>query len=820
MKYQPITTSTDGLMRAIDEYTPGTFDYAQTGFIESLQTSALGLVYTASQIMQAKEDGMPLTREQFVRSPDYRDGIEYEDGMTDEYLKLLKDEWERREREKFMSERATIGQEFGRFGMGIAGAIPAVENLLPFGAMIRGTAMGTKVFGRIATTKLREKALLGTLDGFGGSILLQPAIMAVKEELQTDYTASDAAADVLISTGAGTIFGAGAHLVGTKLNRHKNRLTLDRQVDEANEARAAFDEDRPVNNRPPTPEQITTDPYQPERVTVEPYSRDPQFENTVTIGDGKERFRTKLVIRELSEVAASHNDDGTVNTNYPQEFQPRQERGSAQMMAEVDSDARRLDPTLLGESPVPQYGSPITYGSNVLSGNGRLMKIRRAASQYPEVYANYVNALRDSGYSVDGFETPVLVRELVVDDKFEPVRFARESNVDLVTQLTETETAFGDAGRIDDTLTRTIVNDVLDAAGNQTAVNRIAQKIFSKVDLNRFFKDGKLNSAGMNRIRNAIFVKAFGDYTVVRNALQSENMELKGLFSSMEKIAVPLARLRAAMETGRVYPLELHDDIQVALREIYNLAQREQPITIRERLDELIGVKQEDLFGGETTQINGELNAKQLRLLQLFDEYKNAPDQAAKIIRDLTKKIEDMGDYAQQSFDQQDVPKLGQMIDEVVGTAIMDARVKRELDAAKRQIAQELGVQLRKDKPEPVKKNSPEKIAEYNDAVAKRREELTQGMELEGPKAAEDDISYAVGEQPRPEPLPPATAEAAVEPEPDMISMLEREVDEIRGELSEEELAAIADADETGDAIAREAQAREETANCILRNMT
>lgn len=817
MKYPPASTEYVSLLRAAQDYDPGTWEYAEAGMLESLRTSSLGLIYTSGQIMQSKETGNTLTKEQFVQHPDYRDGIKYEEGMTVEYLKLLKDEWERKKREEFLSRNATIGQEFAKFGAGMLFAIPDPANLIPFGAVAKAagvvkaakaTNMGRKIFGKFGATELRKKALVGAVDGLGGSIMLQPGIMHVKEQLQTDYTMGDASLDVLVSTGAGTLLGAGAHLIGTKLNKHRNSITIDKQVEDAQTASAAFDEDKPVRVNPPTPEQIAVDPYVP----------DAPFENTITVGDGKQKYKTRLVIRELADVVASHEDDGTMNPDFPPEFQPRQERGSVQMMAEVDADARRLDPTQLGESPLPQYGSPITYQGSVLSGNGRFMKIRRAANEYPEAYANYVKALRDSGYKVDDFQQPVLIRELVVDEGFEPVRFAQESNIDVVSQMTEGEIALRDASLVDDAVARSLTSNDLRATENLNAINRIAQLIFGKTDMNRAFKDGKLTAYGEKRIRNAIFSKAFGDYSLVNNALQSENQVLKKLFSSMEKIAIPLARLRAAADTGRIYPTELFDDLQVALREIYNLANRDTPITVAERLDQLIGPKQGTLFGTEATEIADGFSAKQVRLLQLLDEFKSSPDQAADVIRRIIQRIEEGGDAMQSSFlGKQEPPKLGAIIEEVIGTAIKERRVRSQIDQIKREVADELGIALRKDRPEPLKKNSPEQIAEFETAVNERSSKILNEMELDGPKATEDDISYATRDTEPVQEFEPVTTQP-VEETPEQMDFLDQQFESIRDDLKPEERQELQDAEDLELTVEREIQERESLANCILNN--
>lgn len=809
MLRKPLLYDPLAAQRLYDNWQVDTLSYGAEGTLEQLRETSVGLLLRSGEIQQAKE-GKPLSEAEWAVSVHYRPGLDYEEGMTEELAKLQAEAWDRVQIQSKTSERATVAQEVARFGMSMFGALPDPINGIPFGTALKGA----KFMGKYAVTELRKRMAVSAAEGFAGTAILQPGIAYVRGQLQQDYTAGDAALDLAVGTGLGTILGTGAHLIGSKAKKYRESLTVDKQLEDAVEAvdvvtEDPFGETRTVNAPPPRPEQITPAPYR----------ADAPGSNTVFVGDAQVPVKTRLVVKDLSEVIASHNDDGTVNPDYNPEYQPRQERGEPVMMDEVERDARALNPDLLGESKVPQLGAPITLGGQVLSGNGRLMKIRRAALKYPERYANYKEALRQAGFKVGDIETPVLVRELEVGEKFDAVRFAEDSNLDLATQMTEAEIALRDSKRMDDVALRNLTSDDIYSSANQKTLAGVAGRIFSRGELNSILdKTGKLNAVGKQRMANAIFVKAFGDYHLINSALGKKGEELKNIFTSMTKVAIPLAKLRAMMDTGRVYSMDLHEDIRRVLKEIYSLLDREQPITLKERLEEIIGPKQDSLFGDQMTQISGDLNAKQVRLLQLFDEFRNAPDQAATIIKTLTKEIEDLGDATQMDLlDAKSIPQLGTIIEKVVGDALVDSKVKKQLDALRQEIADRLGVKLRKSDLEPHKNTSAALLAQYREALAQQREELIQGMELEGPKATEDNIDFTSRAPETPEPMPELknlTPEQA-----DYVQQrMDEEIEAVQDDLFPEELEAIRKADEEAEYFEQYARQYEETANCVMRN--
>jgi hypothetical protein len=131
-----------------------------------------------------------------------------------------------------------------------------------------------------------------------------------------------------------------------------------------------------------------------------------------------EKRDARFAIVELDSVLASHNEQTFAPTpGYPvneqgQNVNDRNYEDDAAAQERVRDNARRLDPyRLLTTSRTPS-GSPIVAGQQidgkwiVVSGNNRTMSTKLAASQHPENYKAYVDALCEEleafGFSTTG----------------------------------------------------------------------------------------------------------------------------------------------------------------------------------------------------------------------------------------------------------------------------------------------------------------------------------------------------------------------------------------------------------------------------------
>lgn len=153
-------------------------------------------------------------------------------------------------------------------------------------------------------------------------------------------------------------------------------------------------------------------------------------ERVLIIGMNEKR-RSIFAICELESIIASHNEKTfATSLEYPTDEKGRNvnDRNYAKdknAQAKVKSVAQNLEPDMLiSTSPNPSGTPIISLDGIVVSGNNRVMSLKLAKSDYPEVYQNYVKVLkREIDYGGYGgrinlydlaqrnsFESPVLVR--------------------------------------------------------------------------------------------------------------------------------------------------------------------------------------------------------------------------------------------------------------------------------------------------------------------------------------------------------------------------------------------------------------------------
>lgn len=137
---------------------------------------------------------------------------------------------------------------------------------------------------------------------------------------------------------------------------------------------------------------------------------------------------------------------------YPQELQPRQRGARAASSAQVARLAATLDPERLGFSVEAELGAPVVSPDlEVESGNGRVMAIRRAFSDYPERAAAYREFIKAQGFDIEGMRAPVLVRRRKTEmSEAERRQFTVDANKSTTMKLSAAEQA--NAALLDDAL--------------------------------------------------------------------------------------------------------------------------------------------------------------------------------------------------------------------------------------------------------------------------------------------------------------------------------------------------------------------------------
>ena len=238
------------------------------------------------------------------------------------------------------------------------------------------------------------------------------------------------------------------------------------------------------------------------------------------------------------------------------DLQPRDRGDRAAYDAQVAKIASDLDPARLMRAPEADRGAPIVGPDNIVeSGNGRVAAINRAAELHPELYANYVQALRDAGHQVDGVDRPVLIArrqtELTPDER---VAFTQEGSVSATVDLSAPEQARADSRNLSaDILAKYNPDLDVTASGNRDFVrgwvNTLPESARNKVvDAN-----GVLSADGVRRLNGAMLARAYGDNKgLLARGLESNHDEVKSVSGGFADAAPAWAQLRAGVEGGHV----------------------------------------------------------------------------------------------------------------------------------------------------------------------------------------------------------------------------------------------------------------------------
>ncbi len=95
-------------------------------------------------------------------------------------------------------------------------------------------------------------------------------------------------------------------------------------------------------------------------------------------------------------------------------------------------------------------------------------------------------------------------------------------------------------------------------------------------------REGDLSQAGIARIRNAVFAKAFGDVEVLERLAESTDNNVRNITNGMLTALAGLMKVKAGIEDGTLYPVDISRDITAAMRKLSDI--RNQGITYEDYL--------------------------------------------------------------------------------------------------------------------------------------------------------------------------------------------------------------------------------------------
>ena len=342
---------------------------------------------------------------------------------------------------------------------------------------------------------------------------------------------------------------------------------------------------------------------------------------------------------EAETLVTSHGNDLTTNPAFPQELQPR-DRGRAASADQIARIENAIRPELLGESVKASDGAPIIGPDGVVeSGNARTIALRRAyESGKADGYGAWLseNAAR---FGVDpaeiaGMRRPVLVRERM--GEIDRAEFTRQANESPIAALSPVEQARADSARMSD-LSGLVANDdgTINMGQSRDWLRGFMRGVPATERGAMMQADGQLSQAGMQRIRNAVFAKAYGDPEILAALSESTNSNIRNILAGLLRAAPDVARLQDLIAAGARQPMDFAPDLVRAARELGSL--RDRGVTLDAYL------AQGDLAGGGLTP---EMN----NLLLGLSENARSPRRVAEMVRAMVDTVDALGDPRQSSM--------------------------------------------------------------------------------------------------------------------------------------------------------------------------
>lgn len=368
-------------------------------------------------------------------------------------------------------------------------------------------------------------------------------------------------------------------------------------------------------------------------------------------------------LAEAGSLTTSHTNDLTANPAFPAELQPR-DRARAASAEQISRIENAIRPELLGESVKASDGAPIVGPDAVVeSGNARTIALRRAyesgkADAYRAWLADNAERFGLTRQQVEGMQQPVLVRERM--GEVDRAEFARQANESAVASMSPTEQAMSDARRITD-MSGLVANEdgTINLAQSAEFVRQFVGQVAPTERGGLLQADGRLSAAGMQRLRNAVFARAYGDADILAMLTESTDANVRNILAGMLRAAPEVAKLADMAQAGARQEADIAGPLVEAVRLFSQL--RSEGRTVQQFL------AQGSMFGdGLSPEIQAMLEAVSLNA--------RAPKRIAEMIGGMVDTVNALGDTRQMGMFG-DAPTGADAVAGAAERAVMDSRL-------------------------------------------------------------------------------------------------------------------------------------------------
>ncbi|MCI9626527.1 MAG: hypothetical protein HFI90_07065 [Clostridia bacterium] len=368
---------------------------------------------------------------------------------------------------------------------------------------------------------------------------------------------------------AGGLFG-GANKAMSNLANATNRSTSSAQNRLAEDVVTTPEIDTNTRTNINLQEDVSTPPQNQSHIQAETQTSVAIKEgNLITsyTADGQP-INTKYAVVESSDIIASHDESGNVNPAYPQELQPRDRERTASQL-QVQKIANNLQPAMLGENTLVSAGAPVVGSDMVVeSGNGRTAALRQAykgekGASYKQWLVENAEQFGIRPADVENMNQPVLVR--VREGAENRSAFTQMANDSGVASMGATETAAQDAGRLTPEMLSSFQpseDGTINNSGNTGFIAQFVENVIPQSQRGEYITaDGKLSQAGVNRVKNALFYKAYQDSQLMSLLAEETDSNIRNVTNAMIKAAPEFVKLQSRIDSGDLSNSNIPSDI-------------------------------------------------------------------------------------------------------------------------------------------------------------------------------------------------------------------------------------------------------------------
>jgi hypothetical protein len=320
----------------------------------------------------------------------------------------------------------------------------------------------------------------------------------------------------------------------------------------------------------------------------------PDTDLVITLGGKTQNLPVRYKIVEAGDAIGSHNAGGFYKrTDYPEGIQEREyhnARGPEQNKVIVQ--AQNLNPQLLANTnPDAMNGPPIlTQDGIALGGNSRVMSVQRAYLAHPDKAKAYRTYLYKKAHtfgidpnSLDQFSAPLLVRELVVEDKSKEnlSKLVRAMNEGLTQEfdataegrnaatklLGENVTLKAIASALRDSPESATINSILKTPS--TRLENIKRALFrdgimTSRNSNKYIHEasGAFNDTGVSLVKKMITGYVLRDDELLRALSPRTEDNLNNALATLSAVGINREDANAVQDAVFIYNLILNKDIE------------------------------------------------------------------------------------------------------------------------------------------------------------------------------------------------------------------------------------------------------------------